>query len=550
MNKVSTLGLIGIVLLSWTVRCAAGTAQDRGWLNLAWDAHDAGLFQEALDYLDRIPRGSELEADALWLRAECLYDLGRYPEAAQVLESEPASALGDRDGFLLDVYWDWARAEIREGRGKGAREVAGRALEHLPRNPYVWALDAITAFRAGLVEALRSRGAGPLAAGERLALLGEGRSPRGEGWVRAHPWDPEAPWVPEVTWVDLGGRELQQVLRDHVAWVQVDPSRLVRSLEAAASRLGLAFQRDGEGVVLSGQGESVWIDPAEWRFRAAVEALGLEGAARLAVARAAEDLDRRARLVAWVWEHAGPLQIARHGPVLRLRHPRTGRVFLLDPGAWAERFSPDDGSWTAFWDALRVELGRRARPFRCFCGRPVVLREMLVTDPGEALVWEKEGTLQVVVAALCPEHVRYVTADVVREWGVGLRDVAERVRKDATEREWDVTFARGDVEGVSVLALNGEGLASLARWPELLLGALEAIDGPELRGRAVQVVAPSPWDLIVLPAGTGRRAETEAVRWGLETLVRLRGPVERIHFRSRVRLPTRAEGRFRVRPAE
>ncbi len=541
----------GLSVLLWAALAWAGVAQDRGWLNLAWDAHDAGLFREALDYLERIPRDSELEADVLWLRAECLYDMGRYADAAQVLEAEPASALHDRDGFLLNIYWDWAREELREGRGERARNVAGRALEHLPGDPYAWALEAITAFRAELLDFLRSGRTGLLTTGEHLVLLGETHSFREkDGWVRACPWDPEAPWVPEVTWADFGGRQVQAACRRRVAWVRVDPARFIRALEAAASRAGLAVQGEGAQVVLAAHGESVWLDPAEWRFRAAVEALGVEGAARLAVARAADDLDRRARLVAWVREHAGPLRITREGPVLRIRHPRTGRVFLLDPGAWAEGFSPDDASWTAFWHDLRAELGRRARPFRCFCGRPVVLREVLVADPGDALVWEKEGRFQVVVAALCPDHIRYVTADVVREWGVGLQDVADRVRRDATEREWDVTFARGEVEGVSVLALDGEGVASLARWPDLLLGALEAIEGPGLRGRTVRVMAPSPSSLIVLPDDTGGKAEAEVLRWGLETMVRFRGTAERIRFRSRVRLPAKAAGRFRVRPAE
>ncbi len=536
--------------LAYPVRAPAGTAQDRGWLNLAWDAHDAGLCDEALGYLDRIQPGSELEADALWLRAECLYDLARYGEAARVLESAAASVLHDREEFLLDVYWDWAWAELRAARLQAARGVGRRALEHLPRDPYAWALDAVTAFRAALLPVLEQPGAATLATGERLAVLPDARVPDGADWVRAYPWDPEEGWVPEVTWPDLAGQGLDQRLRGRAVWVRVGRSAFRTALRAAARRAGLGLRAQQGGAVVWARGESVWIDEGEWRFRAAAEALGLEGAARLAVARAAEELEGRARLVAWVRERAGPLDVTRDGSVLRLEHPRTGRVFLLDPAAWWDRFAADEAAWTAFWEDLRAELGRRARPFRCFCGRPAVLREMLVTDPGDALVWEKEGALQVVVAALCPEHIRYVTAEVVREWGVGLQDVAERVRRDATEREWDVTFARGEVEGVSVLALDGEGVASLARWPELLLGALEAIDGPGLGGRAVRVVAPSPSGLIVLPPDTAGRAEAEAVRWGLQTMVRLRGGVERIRFRSRVRLPAQAAGRFRVRPAE
>ncbi len=545
----------GVLALSVVPARAPGApsraAEDRGRLSLAWDAHDAGLCEEALSYLDEIPAGSSLAADALWLRAECLYDLGRYAQAAGVLESRAAASLADRTEFLLDVYWSWTGAELLGGRPDRAEAVSRRALGVLPDEPEAWALDAVVAFRAAAARALGRAPAGSPPPGVELRVLPPGETPEGPGWVRAHPWSPSGPWVPEVTWDEwLPGDLLARTTRKGVVWVRVPVRGVLAGVTRGAVRAGLSARAEKGWAVLGLGDEEAWVDLREWAYRGAVEGLGVEGAALLAVARAAGDLRRRGELVAWVRTHADPLEVERVGPVLRLRHPRTGRTFDLDPAAWAGRFSADGASWSSFWGDLRAELGRPARPFRCFCGRPAVLREVLVSDPGEALVWEKAGSFQVVVAALCPDHIRYVTADVVREWGVGLRAVMERVRADARTAEWDLSFQRGEAGGAPVIVLEGEGAASLVRWPGLLLGALEAVEGQRARGRSVRVLAPSASTLLVLPGDAGPAQEEEALRWGLRVGERWGGAPERIDYRARVRLPAVSEGRFRVSPVE
>ena len=525
--------------------------EDRGSLSLAWDAHDAGLCEEALSYLEEIPGGSPLAADALWLRAECLYDLGRYAEAAGVLKSPAGASLPDRTGFLLDVYWGWAVAELRAGRAAEAEAVGRRARDALPGEPEARALGSVAAFRAAVARALGRTPAGPAAPVAWLRVLPPGRAPDGPGWVRAHPWSPSGPWVPEVTWDEwLPPDLLGERARPGVVWVRIPEPEVLAGILRAGARAGLSARAEGAWAVLGLGEEEAWVDSREWAYRGAVEGLGVQGAALLAAVRAAAELRRRAELAAWVRTHADPLEVARVGPVLRLRHPRTGRTFDLDPAAWADRFSADGASWASFWGDLRAELGRPARPFRCFCGRPAVLREVLVSDPGEALVWEKAGAFQVVVAALCPEHVRYVTADVVREWGVGLRAVMERVRADARSAEWDLSFQRGEAGGAPAIVLGGEGAASLVRWPGLLLGALEAVEGHRARGRLVRVLAPSASTLVVLPGDAGPAQEEEALRWGLRVGERWGGAPDRIDYRARVRLPAVSEGRFRVSPVE
>lgn len=516
----------------------AGASADRGWLNLAWDAHDAGLFDEALSYLREIPADSELGADAAWLKAECLYDMGRYAEAAEVLRSPVASGLEDRAAFLRDVYWDWAWDEWAAGRPDGAAEVAGRFLEAAPGDPYASALAAVARFRVRLADALAGRSA-PVEV--RWAVPGEAPGP---GWVRAHPWDPASPWAPEVTWDDwVPAEPLTPAREGRVAWVRMEPAAIDRALAAALPRIPGSAVRPDEGGFRVGSGAAeVWVDTGEWRFRAAVEALGPEGAAALAAARAWEALEAQAGLARWVEGHRGGLEAEVGEGQVRIRHPDTGRTFLLDLGAWADWFRDDPEGWEAFWGDLRAELGRPPRPYRCFCGKPVVLREAPVADPGDALVWERSGGHPIVLLALCPDHVQYVTQRLLEEWGVGLRDVAERVRSDAAEAEWRLTFRR---DGNRIL-LEGEGAAGLARWPELLLGALEQVEGRGVRGREVRVVAPTSRALVVLPAQAGPAAEEGAVRWGLKASG---GSGDRIHLGARVRLPHRPQGRFRVSPS-
>jgi len=517
----------------------AGPSQDRGWLNLAWDAHEAGLFEEALSYLGEVGPGSELGAEAVWLRAECLYDLGRFQEAARVLEGPTAEAVEDRQAFLRDVYWDWAWAELTAARYEGAVAVAERMARALPDDPYAEVLSGAARFRRVLATAL---------AGEpsevQVRWMAAGKAAPGPDWVRAYPWDPAVPWVPEVTWDEwLPSDRLAPAGEGNVAWVRVPADPFLRALEKALAEAGLEVRPEQGGFWASDRGETVFVNSEEWRFRAATEALGPSAAAALAAVRAVEALEAQADLVSWVRAHAGGLEVRRQGHGVRLRHPETGRRFDLDPDAWAGWFASDPDAWEEFWTDLRAELARPVRPFRCFCGRKVVLREVPVRTPGEALVWERAGGVPVVVAALCPDHVQYLTAGLLKEWGVGLKEVAERVRRDAREAEWALSFAR---DGEGAVLLEGEGAAALARRPELLLGALEAVEGQRVRNREVRVVAPTPRTVVVLPSGVGPPELDQAVRWGL----RWGGSgADRIDLRTRVRLPSRPEGRFRVSPA-
>jgi len=526
-------------------------AVDRGTLSLAWDAHESGLLEEALGYLRGIPGDSPVGADALWLRAECLADLARYAEAADLLEGPGGAAVADRDGLLLDVYWDWAwEATGREDYADALR-VLDRGQRALPGEGALPALAETTRFR-GALAAVAARGdAGELATGEVVAIRPEGSPPRGGGWSRAYPWRPDLPWVSEVTLEDWMPRLAQRLDREgRVLWVRVERRALERRLAAAAAREGLTA-RGSEGEVRLAEGnEAVVLSLAEWEYRGAAEGLGAAGAAAFALLRARERLEDRRDLFRWVDEHRRELELERREGARLLRHPGTGRTFLLDAEGWSEVFRAPGDEWQEFWLDLQQELARPNRPYRCFCGREVFLREVLLEDPGEALVLEKDRGSAAVAVALCPLHHQYVTTELARGWRVGLPELRDRIRRDAEEHPWDVSFVRGKASGSSYLVLEGEGVSALGRNPELLLGALEGVDGVAARGTTVRVLAPTPSTLVVVGEGTPEAtADAAATRAVLGAEPRS-GRVERLNFRAEVRLPRQGRGAFQMTHTE
>lgn len=526
-------------------------AADRGSLSLAWDAHEAGLFEEALAYLAHIRPPSEVATDAVWLQAECLYDLGRYGEAAAALDRAPLIRESERREFLTEVFWSWAWAETAAGDYAEAVRVLEQGLERVPGEGSLEALREASRFRGDLARAVAA-GEGRLRSGERAAVRPLGSPPPGTGWVRVYPWDGrESPWLPEVTLEDwMPGLAERLRSRGEALWVSLPPAALTRALGRAAARIGLGFERETAGGRLSRAGRAARVQPAEWLFRGGVEGLGVTGAALAAVARAEEDLSARERLSGWVEENRGSLEVRQQGDSLVLRHPATGRSFELQPESWSDLFGDEPDRWLEFWADLRAELARPPSPFRCFCGRPVTLRETLVADPSELLVLERGTGYATAAVALCPLHHQRVTAETARQWGVGTPEVVDRVRTDARRQAWELQFARGETGGFAYLVLDGDGASSLARSPEFLAGALETVEGVEARGRSVRVRALTGSALVVTDAEAPEHVGEEAAVRSLLALGRRGDRSERIDYCTTLRLPAKGAGLFRVSLAE
>lgn len=540
--------LLLLVLVPGTVAGATSeTARDRGCLSLAWDAHESGDFQGAIRYLDEIPADSDLSPDAAWLRAECLYDLGRYREAVGVLESGASLAIEDREAFLADVYWDWAWDAT-------AREDYAEALDVLARSRRVLsdtrlaALEEATRYRDELRKAIE-RGGGRLSTGESVRVGEADASPGGPDWHRVHPWDAGSPWVPQVSMEEWMPSHAE-ALGERCLWVRVPSDTLVKGLQSAAFVRGFSARVTEDGLAIGAEGETVTVDLSEWAYRAAVEGLGSRGAVESVLADAAERLAAQAELTAWIAERRGELRVSREGRVVRLVHGGSGRTFDLDPAAWTDLFQTDPRAWEEFWADLGSELGRPAHPYRCFCGRPVALREVVVARPGEALVFERGRGYGVILIALCPLHQQYVTEGLVRSWGVSAREVWDKAREDIHEQPWSVSFGRRVEGGVEGIVLEAEGLSGIARYPELLLGVLEKVQGVQARSTVVQIRVPSPGTLVVAGQHAGERELRALSARSLLDAARREHRVERLDYRATVRLPSRGAGAFRVVPID
>lgn len=527
-------------------------AVERGNLRLAWDAHGSGYFREALVYLEGIREDSALAAEAAWLRAECLLELGRFEDAVSFLEGPLGAIAEARDELLRGAYWDWAWDATGRESYDEALHILQRAFRALPGDRALAPLAEATRFRAALALALRTGDEGALATGEAAALRPEGLPPRGTQWVRAYPWRADLPWVPQLTakeWMPSLAERLEREAK--VLWIRIPAEALERRTRAEAVEGSLSAKGGGGQPlrVSDGQG-SVLLSAAEWSYRAAAEGLGVRGAAASAVAWAAERLEDREALLRWIQANRRDLSVHPGDEAVVVRHPGTGRTFLLDPAAWAGAFRGPGGEWAEFWADLQAELAKPARPYRCFCGREVVVRAVLLADPGEALVLEKGPGFAVVGAALCPLHHQYVTPALAHSWGEGAAAIAARIRRDAERHPWQISFYRGETEGRSYLVLEGEGASALGRSPELLLGALEGVDGIAARGRTVRVLAPSPSALVIADSDLPDAVANAAAARVLLGLAARDDAVERLDFRSLVRLPERSKGAFRLEHAQ
>ncbi|MBI5440585.1 MAG: hypothetical protein HY900_05155 [Deltaproteobacteria bacterium] len=534
-------------------------ALDRGRLSLAWDARVSGECDEALRYLTDISPAAKKAPEALRLRSECLLDLGRYRDAVEVLGSAGAAAMPDREAWLEEAFDEWAHDLTGREDYQGVRRMVAQRGSMLPQSLALRSLDEAARFRSEAKLAL-----GPsartvrLRTGEelRIAPLKGPRSPR--GWTRAYPWLGEDTPVPRTTlaeWMPSLAAKLDG--RGQGLWAHIPHAALLGALGEEARRGGLELKR-ARGETSVGRGsDRILVDLREWTFRAAAEGLGIRGAAAAAVAQADRELRNRALLAGWISERKGELEVMRDEDLLRIRNARSGRTYDLDLAAWAASFEPESKDWLEFWSGLVCELEEAPGRFLCSCGRPAVLREVLLpagssgAEGGPSVV-EKGSGYELALLAVCPSYERYVNDEVLKDWGVTLAAAAEKAKADARQAPWELTFRRGDADGVPYVVFEGEGASSLVLRPELLLGALEAVEGAAVREKSITSVAPTVSSLAVLegldpvrPAAVRRalvRVLLDAAQAGTLT--------ERVSYAARVRLPTRGAGAFRVRPAD
>jgi hypothetical protein len=522
-------------------------------LNLAWDARLSGDCAETLKYLSEISPASGGAPEVVELRAECLLETRRFPEAVELLKSAASDGVPDREVLLEELFGEWAAALTADEKYGDVRRIVAEGRSLVPGSLFLHAVERAASFRAEVRRAVGRRlRTVRLSSGEELLIAPRG-SFVGRGWIRVYPWLGGASPVPRATLRDWMASLADRLDRRREAlWVRVPERAWGRALRHEAQRLKRDLRPTPGGFFVVRGSERVFVDPFEWTFRAATEGLGVLGAAAAALAEADRELRDRTALVQWVKEQGGEFEVSRDEDLLRLRHRRSLRSYDLDLSAWAAAFDPASREWSAFWSDLLCDLEARPKPFSCSCGPPVVLREVLLaagsSGAGDGpVVVEKGRGYELGLLAICPGYERYVTGQLLEDWGVGLSAAARRATADAVHVPWEIAFARGEADGAPYLLLEGEGVSSLAVRPSLLLGALERVEGADVRERTFTVVVPSAASLLVLPEPANRAAVRRASLRFLLDAARQGSLRERCWYLSRVRLPAKAEGSFRVR---
>jgi hypothetical protein len=536
-----------------------GAAEARGWLNLAYDSFDSKLFAEAESYLKEAAAGSPVEEDIVYLLVEVLYRQEKYKECVALLEGGRGQVLPERVGLLEDLYSAWSWTHIETENFKVAKELVDKGTSSLGGSDYLSSLSRAYAYREDVRVAASRRRDAKLKGGGKLSLSKLGEADKDGDWLRVCPPSNEVfrtavltceDWLP-LTAAELDGEGL-------ALWIAVEPAELMAALEFEAGRLAMTVNPvNSTNVLLRDKGSSTAVDVEELRTRCAVEGLGIRSAALMAAHEARDELDGFAELLGWVKANIGELTVTPYGNGITLEHPGTERTFELGYLGWLDLFSvyPDD--WSVFWGELSRELGREARPYRCFCGREVFVRESYLSKSGAQATGVTADELTQVegdrwgVVAYCQKHRMLLGDETLAEWGVSRAEVLEKCRLQAIESPWELLFRTLRISGGDVFFLTGGGATALSRNTDVLLGVVEQFQGRSMAGETIKVWAPA--DEVLIVGGV----ETTAEEVGVEADKFLRmlnmphvAPGLYNGFEETIRLPQKRRGTVRLQAME
>jgi len=547
--------LVALLLLICTPQSllAALTAPEaRGRLCLAWDEMESGRCKGALSYVGDIgaiegDEGDDLAEEVLWLKAECLRLTGKYAAAAQILESEGVSEFDWRDELWEYLILDWSREATSSGNYREAAAILQRGVKNTHDPKIFEVLLRATSNRAEFAQFAESGREGRLKAGGDLRLLPLGKTPGEPEWSRVCPPEDEtwwAEWQDCTKWMAAGAKKLSQNAK--AAWLRYPQSDFSAALVFECEQLGIAVSMDKNRALLSRGGFPFQVDLEVSRKRAALEGLGLRGGALMVVTEADRNLDAQRELVVWLRNNAHDLGVQVDKDSFVLKHLRTGRASRFHTGDWVDMFGEEPEEWEKLISEVQEELGREKRPFKCFCGRDMVLRETL-TNHWEGLIstW-KEDSVGAVLIAACPKHWILVTQETLDGWGVGVKEALERSVRQSTDAAWEVNFKRGASGTGEFAVFAGTGISGIARRPGLLLGVLEALEGKDLGGQTVKVWAPLPDALVVGPATLEKEAASEGAKMAAHMLGAVDSSGSAMGYNATVKLPKRPEGSFKL----
>lgn len=552
-RRVFTVFLTLAALLSAAGGARAVTAPEaRGLLSLAWDEMESGRCAEALKYVDSIvevegaPDGF-IKEDAAWMRADCLLTLGRYEEAVDFLAPMNPGTNGWRDDFLYEIACQWAAELTGEGDYKGAMAALKRVGAILPKSLLLEGLAEATANRAELAGMMEKGRDGRLSGGGELKLLPDGKKPEGREWVKACPPE-EGDWAVFEEecgqWASASPELLEE--KGVSAWMRVPWKEFAAALKTQAGRLGMKTGDDGTNILFI-KGE--YLFPVEKNValrRAAVEGLGIKGGALIATAEAERNINLQEELAGWMKKRLGGLKMSLKGGAAELTGGSAGRTTRFYLSEWVEYYSGDEPGWTKLWDEVTTELERAKRPYACFCGKPMVLRETLASST-EGLVSSKRGNgLYSVIIAACRDHWLMISEQTLKDWGVTKEEAFARAEKEAVDAAWNVIFERYWSGGAEYTVFSGTGISGIVKKPGLVLGLLTALDGKDMGGSTVHVLAPSPDSLIVGAGEITEQAGREGAKKAAGLGSRQSGQSGLLRYKESIKLPKRPEGVFNL----
>lgn len=527
----------------------------RGQLSLAWDEYDSGRCETALGYISEIGaiegEGAEtLLEEALWLRCECLAGVGKFEEAAKLVEESWQAAYSWRDDVWRSVISEWAYSATSNGDYEGAQAVLTRGGRLAEAADYFAGLSAATAYRAELSSAVKVGREGRLTGGGELKFFETAPPASEQGWIRVCPKPQEAFGDGDYCdeWMKSVGEKLSSEGKG--AWIRLSAEDFRRAVEFEVSKSGLEADLGRPEAAFTRDGYRWYAELEEERKRAAMEGLGVRGGAKLLVAEAVRSIGLQKELVSWIRAHSDDASISVAGDDLVVKRAATGRVTKFRLTDWTEVFTEDRRSWETLWGEVLEELGRQMRPYRCFCGREMVVRETLVSRwEGLPTVWKGEG-LASVLLAYCPNHWMLVTDEALKSWGVGRESAARRAAEQATDTEWELTFGREEQKGREYFVFTGTGASSIARKPGLLLGLMQAMEGKDLGGQTLKVWAPMSDALVLAPSASPDEVGEDGAKLAASMVGERHSWSGPFRYKSTVRLPKSPEGTFRLMSRE
>lgn len=551
-----------LTLLAVLLGLSAGAAtlpapEARGFYALAYEELDAGRPEKAESFLREIDEitgdeGGVLFNDVLSLRLLALEKLGRFEDALNMLLGPAGERYSWREESREHFFRLLVDRLSQEGDFEGALSwlKKGRAL--LPTSLVLPALEKVVVYRkefSGMVEGGQG---GRFTTGGEMKVINASRRAPGQDWLKLCPPDEDAELELDAVCTDWSPKAHERLKeKKQAAWLHLTEDEAAAVYLAELKRHGLADIVEGAGEGRYGYHPYPDYDPQGWGSGSMIDGQGVSGGAAYFAVNAKRDSDYSEKLLKWMDARSEDLKLFKTPNQVVAIHKRTNRSHVVHVREWASYFKGDEEEFNRTWNEMTAELGRPPRPFVCFCGREMVLRESLSDDWGDYLTTWEAGEMAAVVYAYCPEHSLLVHDELLSNWRVTPDEVAARVRTQAMEVVWELEFERFKAKsGEDYYAVYGASASGLSRSPGLILGLLEELEGSGQGERKVKLWVSHRDALVVGPGNLPDAVGAQTAKQSVKKLGYAGPGSGPFRFRQMMKLPLKPEGQFRLTAAQ